>query len=233
MEIAGAATVDSGAVLAMAGGSLKSSLLTNEGMIHTTSGNSIIFGNVHSNGSFQAETGSSLIFADDFFGADEFSGGGAVTFQGGLNPGLSPGTIEFSGDVILGENSMTTIEIAGLTSDEFDRLVFANPDSILTIEEGAALDVQLINGFGLGYSQEFIFSDLAGSNSTVGTFSGLGEGDLVGSFGGFDLFISYAAGSGNDISLFTAVPEPSTFLVAAITLGALGIPRRRRKRIIA
>ena len=102
-----------------------------------------------------------------------------------------------------------------------------------TIEEGAALDVQLINGFGLGYSQEFIFSDLAGSNSTVGTFSGLGEGDLVGSFGGFDLFISYAAGSGNDISLFTAVPEPSTFLVAAITLGALGIPRRRRKRIIA
>jgi hypothetical protein len=32
----------------------------------------------------------------------------------------------------------------------------------------------------------------------------LGEGDLVGNFGGEDLFISYTAGDGNNISLFTA-----------------------------
>jgi len=62
--------------------------------------------------------------------------------------------------------------------------------------------VQLIDGFALGIiGQEFEIID-AGTLS--GMFAGLAEGALVGNFGGTDLFISYVAGDGNDVSLFTA-----------------------------
>ncbi len=64
----------------------------------------------------------------------------------------------------------------------------------------------------------------------MGTFSGFGEGDMVGNFAGTDLFISYTAGTGNDISFFTAVPEPGALVMFSIAVGALGVPRRRRKQ---
>jgi len=229
LEIAGAATVDSGATLTMSGGSLTSGTFTNNGTIHTTSGTSTIAGDVQNDGGFQVDTGSGLVFLNELSGSGPFTGGGEVTFEGGLNPGNSPGTIEFGGDVTLGANSLTTIEIAGLSSADFDRLVLNNLDSILSIETGAALDVQLINGFTLDFNQEFIFTDIAGTNAPVGTFDGLGEGDLVGNFGGTDLFISYSAGTGNDISFFTAVPEPGALVMFSIAVGVLGVPRRRRR----
>lgn len=230
LEIAGAATVDSGATLTMAGGSLTSGSFTNNGTVHTTSGTSTIAGDVQNDGGFQVDTGSGLVFLNELSGSGPFTGGGEVTFEGALNPGNSPGTIEFGGDVTLGATSLTTIEIEGLSLADFDRLVLNNLDSILSIETGADLDVQLINGFTLDFNQEFIFADIAGANAPVGTFDGLGEGDLVGNFGGTDLFISYSAGTGNDISFFTAVPEPGALVMFSVAVGALGVPRRRRRR---
>jgi hypothetical protein len=64
-----------------------------------------------------------------------------------------------------------------------------------------------------------------------GAFDGLNEGDLIASFGAHDLYISYAAGDGNDIALrtFSAVPEPnSATLLAALCLGFM--PRRKRHK---
>ncbi|MCP4082383.1 MAG: PEP-CTERM sorting domain-containing protein, partial [Planctomycetaceae bacterium] len=191
---------------------------------------STLAGDMQNNGGFQVDTGSGLLFLDDLSGTGPFTGGGEVTFQGGLNPGNSPGTIEFGGDVTLGATSLTTIEIAGLDTADFDRLLLNNVDALLTIENGAGLDVQLINGFSLGFNQEFIFADVAGSNAVAGTFSGLGEGDLVGNFGGFDLFISYGAGTGNDISFFTSVPEPGALVMFGLVVGLGGMGRRRRRR---
>ncbi len=53
----------------------------------------------------------------------------------------------------------------------------------------------------------------------------------MGNFGGFDLFISYGAGTGNDISLFTltSVPEPGALVMFGLVVGLGGIPRRRRR----
>ena len=76
-----------------------------------------------------------------------------------------------------------------------------------------------------GYS----FTTLRVGGTLTGQFDGLGEGDVVGNFGGQDLFISYVAGDGNDIGLFTnAVPEPTTALVWSLLAG-LGLTVRRRR----
>jgi hypothetical protein len=232
LNIAGAATIASDGVLTMAGGSLTSGSFTNNGAIRTTSGTSTIAGDVQNNGGFQVDTGSGLLFLDDVSGDGPFIGGGEVTFQGGLNPGNSPGTIEFGGDVTLGATSLTTIEIAGLGTTDFDRLLLNNLDALLTIQNGARLAVQLTNGFSLGLNQEFIFADINGTNAPVGTFSGLGEGDLVGNFGGFDLFISYSAGTGNDISFSTSVPEPGALEMFGLVVALGGMGRWRRRRVI-
>jgi hypothetical protein len=69
-----------------------------------------------------------------------------------------------------------------------------------------------------------LIADVVGVLS--GQFSGLGEGALVASFGGQDLFISYAAGDGNDVALFTAVPEPGAGLMGAILCSLLFLLRR-------
>jgi len=231
LNIAGAATIDSGATLTLAGGSLTSGSFTNNGTIHAVSGTSSITGDMQVNGTMQVDTGSGLVLIDEVTGAGTFSGGGEVTFQGNLRPGNSPGTIEFGGDVTLDASSTTFIEIAGLTDAEFDRLFLSGSDPTLTIASGAQVDVQLIDGFTLDFNQEFVFADIAGTNAVSGTFSGLGEGDLVGNFGGFDLFISYNAGTGNDISFFTSVPEPGALVMFGLVVGLGGMGRRRSRSV--
>ncbi len=202
--------------------------IQNFGTIHATLGTSTIAGDVVNNGTIQVDSGSGLTFLNELSGSGPFTGDGEVTFQGDLRPGNSPATIEFGGDVTLDATSTTFIEIGGLTTADFDRLVLNNLDAILTINSNAQLDVQLINGFSLDSNQEFLFGDIAGTNAPVGTFSGLGEGALVGNFGGFDLFISYSAGTGNDMSFFTSVPEPGALVMFGLSVGLAGFRRRRR-----
>ena len=63
----------------------------------------------------------------------------------------------------------------------------------------------------------------------TGQYDDLGEGDLVGNFGGQDLFITYGGGDGNDVALFTnAVPEPTTVLIWSMLAGVGMTVRRRR-----
>jgi hypothetical protein len=62
----------------------------------------------------------------------------------------------------------------------------------------------------------------------TGEYDGLDEGHKVGSFSGTNLYITYAGGDGNDVTLFSrAVPEPTTLLLALFGLALL--PRRRRR----
>ena len=159
-----------------------------------------------------------------FFGSYNggFNGLGTVQAFGDLRPGNSPGVVSFGGDLELGENTATYIELGGLLSGEFDQLLIGD-DFLLD----GSLNVSLIDDFQLGFNQEFLIADIAGTRT--GLFDGLNEGDLVGNFGGQDLFISYGAGNGNDISLFTAVPEPGTVgLLGFLMLGL--VARRYRER---
>ena len=97
---------------------------------------------------------------------------------------------------------MLEIEIAGTFDGggqtaltEFDWVRVNNIVELNNIQ----LNVSLINGFQLQPDQSFEIVDVFGGS--VGQFSGLPEGSIVGEFNGLDLVISYQGGDGNDIVL--------------------------------
>ncbi len=104
---------------------------------------------------------------------------------------------------------------------EFDRI-----DVTGNLELTGTLDVKLIDDFELQPGHVFNFLRVGGVLS--GQYDGLSEGELVGNFGGQDLFITYGGGDGNDVALFTAVPEPTTTVLIGSLFVSLGITARRR-----
>ncbi len=156
-------------------------------------------------------------FTDRVSGPGAFFGNGTATFLAGYAPGASPAVVEHENSVAFGSNSTLEIELAGIALGEFDRL-----EILQDLDLDGLLEVTLIDGFVLGLNQEFEILEVAGTNT--GQFLGLDEGALVGSLGGIDLFISYTAGDGNDVALFT-IPEPTSLLL--LGLSGLMLARRR------
>lgn len=175
---------------------------------------------VHNGTEIRIAESSGLVFLGDYSGAGSFTGRGDVFFEGDLRPGNSPATVTFEGNVFLESSAVSFFEIGGTGLNTFDRLEIEGDLSL-----AGMLDVSMIDGFTLDLNQEFLIADIMGTRN--GFFQGLGEGDLVGNFGGHDLFISYSAGNGNDISLFTSVPEPGS--AAVIGLLSVGVFVRRRR----
>ena len=105
------------------------------------------------------------------------------------------------------------------TQTEFDWV-----DVTGNVQLAGLLNVQLVDGFDLSHSMSFEIINVNGTLS--GQFDGLGEGDLVGNFGGTDLYISYAGDDGNDVVLFSTIPEPTTVLLALLALAF--VPLRNR-----
>lgn len=150
-------------------------------------------------------------------------GTGTVRIEGTLTPGNSPATVEFAGDLDFGTDATTIIELGGLGVFDFDRILVAGD---LTLD--GDLDVNLINGHALGAFEEYLIFEVDGL--APGQFNSLAEGSQVGLFGNQELFISYTAGDGNDVALFTiaAVPEP-TSTVALLLCAAMALTRRHRR----
>jgi T5SS/PEP-CTERM-associated repeat protein len=84
------------------------------------------------------------------------------------------------------------------------------------ISLNGSLLVELSNGFELEYNQTRYLAHIG--HTLNGHFQGLAEDGLVGNFGGKNLYISYFGGDGNDIVLYTSVPEPGTFVYCLIGL---------------
>ena len=94
------------------------------------------------------------------------------------------------------------------------------------VELAGTLEVYLIDSFELLAGMSFDILKVGGT--LTGQYDGLDEGHKVGSFSGTNLYISYAGGNGNDVTLFSrAVPEPAAILLALFGLPLL--PRRRRR----
>ncbi|MBB6429109.1 PEP-CTERM sorting domain-containing protein [Algisphaera agarilytica] len=158
-----------------------------------------------------------VVFNGLVSGPGGFFGSGTAIFNGGYAPGASPAVVEHENNVVFSDTNTLEIELAGLALGEFDRL-----EILQDLEIDGLLDIKLIDGFTLDLNQEFVILDVMGT--TTGQFLGLGEGDLVDTFDGTDLFISYVAGDGNDVSLF-AVPEPTSLVL--LGLGGFMFGRRR------
>ncbi len=126
--------------------------------------------------------------------------------EGQVQIGLSPGAATAAAYEQTAGGRLR-IDIGGLTPGTGHDQLVVNGDAALDGD----LIVALLDPFQLGPGQQFTIIDLRGTLS--GGFAGLGENDLVGRFGGFPLFISYAGNGGNGVVLFT--PEPGVFLFLA------------------
>lgn len=219
--------------------------IANAGSIALTLGNSTIQGDVTNTGTIQVSGGAHATFFDDvvqngtlqvstvgntistavligaFTGSGGFVGGGDVFALGDLRPGNSPASVLYDGNLFLGSTTETYIELGGLGDGLFDQLVVTGDLNL-----SGDLYVSLIGGHALGYNQQYLIGDIEGN--LLGQFNGLGEGALVGNFGGHDLFITYAAGGGNGIGLFTALPEPNAGLLLIAAMSGIAIIRRQR-----
>jgi len=92
------------------------------------------------------------------------------------------------------------------------------------------LNVILDGGFDLLLGMSFDIIDITGIRSSE--FFDLTQGDIVLSDNGFDLFIDYTGGDGNDIVLTTimpsAVPVPAAvWLFGSGLIGLVGVARRK------
>jgi hypothetical protein len=199
--------------------------LVDGGSIITSGGATTTFYDdvVHNGSEIRTAAGSQSVFFGSVSGSSNFTGLGTVFMEGDLRPGNSPGVLGFEGDLVLGAGADTFIELGGYLPGEFDQLRIDH-DLVLN----GALSVELYDGFQLASNDMFLIGDVGGL--LFGRFDGLSEGDLVGNFGGMDLFITYSAGNGNGVGLFTPVPEPGA--LAFFTAGFVGVAlfHRRRKR---
>ncbi|MES9970944.1 MAG: VPLPA-CTERM sorting domain-containing protein, partial [Candidatus Thiodiazotropha sp.] len=139
-------------------------------------------------------------------------------------PGASPAISSLTGDYTMLGSSILEVEIGGTNSGEFDQL-FVTGDVVL---DSGELLVSIIDDFTLSQGQTYDF--LIADGSVTGTFLNYVEGSLIGNFG-VDLFITYQAGDGNDIALYTSpVPLPAaSWLLLTGVVGLFGFSRKSNK----
>ena len=158
-----------------------------------------ITGDLTHNGSdVSVASGSQLLVCGDWSGIGHFFGSGRVDMEAGVSPGHSQGNniaaVLFAGDLNLGADTQTIFELAAEFSH--DQLFV---DKALSID--GTLTVNLVSGLQLEPNMQFAIVFVG--ESVSGTFDGLPEGALVGTYNGVDLFITYTGGDGNDVVLTT------------------------------
>ena len=144
------------------------------------------------------------------------------------------GTLAVAADTmatVIGDLTTAGASALGFELDDLDSgLIAVAGDVLLGTNTSLLLDAAA--GFAPVAGQSFLLVDVGGT--LTGQFLGLNEGDVAGTFGGTDLFITYAGGDGNDVALFAgapaAVPEPGTWALIGLAACGGGVARRRRRR---
>jgi hypothetical protein len=163
---------------------------------------------------------------------------GISFFQTELPGGnLASGTFDFY-------LSTTSSAVNGLSTTFDDNLGADNAlFGSFVLSGGAAPSVLAFSGAGFAYDPsmgnlllEIVISDYSHTGSTAFLDAGLGDaGDLfsrvIGQFGSSDTSVGVASSSTGLVTEFAAVPEPSTILLLATALAAIGglMLRCRRK----
>ncbi len=161
---------------------------------------------------------------------------GAVTAQANatLAPGASAGSLELGSTLDLQALATLSIQLAGTNftfngTEQYDRLKVTGATTL-----AGSLSVSL-DSFSLGDNQLFGILDAVGGLS--GSFNGLAENAVVLSNGVYELHITYLGNvtdtsvsltGGNDVVLFTVIPEPSALVALGAGLTLLLALRRRQ-----
>ena len=241
-------TNEAGATITQTGSGSSSTItwdFTNDGLLDIQDG-TIALRDIDGSGELRVREGADVSFSGDTIKQEtiRFDDGRTIAFDdtrfevvnlfGGLDhragifgPGASPAESFISGDYLLGAAGILEIEFAGTTAGLFDHLTVGG-DVFLN---GGSLSLLTLDMFSFDSGSMFEFLTVEGS--LFGEFDGLGEGDLVGNFGS-DVFITYAAGDGNDIAFFTEgtavapVPLPAGLPLLLTGLGGVFLLRRRK-----
>jgi hypothetical protein len=218
--------------------------VVNQGVIRSEGSGLVVTSNIDGQGTLEVSGTSTLSFNGTQLTQGEINVANGATFdfngnrmevlnytgdlvhdQGVYAPGASPAVSTLNGDYTMLGSSIFEVEIGGTNSGEFDQL-FVTGD--ITLDSGELL-VSIIDDFTLSQGQTFEF--MIADGSVTGTFLNYLEGSLIGNYG-VDLFITYQAGDGNDIALYTSpVPLPAaSWLLLSGVIGLFGFSRKSQKR---
>jgi hypothetical protein len=152
-------------------------------------------------------------------GAVNVSASGAT-----INPGATAGAIGTlnTGALTLSNSSKFSVDMTSLSGNA-DQINVTGTVNITL----ASLQLNIPNGteFAAGATYTLINND--GLDAISGAFSNAAAG--TDTINGYQWIVTYTGGTGNDF-VITAVPEPSTWLAAALALGAIGFSQRKRVR---
>lgn len=164
-------------------------------LVNNTTGSGTGTGNVNIN--------AGALGGDGFITGAVTIGNNAGSDDAILAPGNSVGSID-TGNLTFNSDGSYACEVGGtlVTSDQ------TNVTGTVTIKTGAVLTVSLTGSPAVGQKYFIVTNNMA--DAIIGTFDGLAQDAVVGSYGGTDLKISYtgdfgtsAITGGNDIVLYT------------------------------
>jgi fibronectin-binding autotransporter adhesin len=163
-------------------------------------------------------------------GTGNISGGVSVTNGSTLNPGpsgtsgtaASVGTLN-TGALTMSGTSTFHIDAAGTLATDWDKL---NVTGAVALGTQATLQLSIASGLNFASGAQYMIIANDAADLISGTFSNAANGSTV-ALGGYNFTVNYNGGTGNDLVL-TAVPEPSTWVAAALSLVAVAYSGRRK-----
>jgi fibronectin-binding autotransporter adhesin len=178
------------------------------------------------NGSTAAGSAVTVNNSGTLGGTGTVSGTVQVNSGGTLSPGTSPGTLH-TGALTLANGSTFAVDLTAVSGND---LLVAPSVTLGTLVTGPSLSLNITGTLSTG--QQFFIVNNTGANAVQGVFA---QGATITS-GQYTFLIDYLANfdtssavGGNDIMLeVTAIPEASTWIGAALALGAIALMSRKR-----
>ncbi len=170
-----------------------------------------------------------------------------VIVNGTLSPGTAAGNLTLGANLTFGSNSSFVVELGGATAGtEYDQVTLAGTASTYNIGSNVGLTLNITGGYVPGLDSAYVIVNNTGNataNSGTGAFNGLAEGSQFLASNGQTFEIHYNVGTfsivnhafvlnsaGNNIVVFTPVPEPGAMLLLSSSILAAGYAVRRRWR---